>query len=60
MDSVGLLLAAGAGRRMGPPKAIVDTWLVDAVNTLREGGCPRVTGGARSGGRQGATAAGGL
>jgi len=43
MDSVGLLLAAGAGRRMGRPKALVDTWLVDAVTTLHEGGCPRVT-----------------
>ena len=43
MDTVGLLLAAGAGRRMGRPKALVDTWLVDAVTTLREGGCPRVT-----------------
>ena len=42
-DSVGLLLAAGAGRRMGRPKALVDTWLVDAVTTLREGGCARVT-----------------
>jgi CTP:molybdopterin cytidylyltransferase MocA len=43
MDSVGLLLAAGAGRRMGRPKALVDAWLVDAVTTLREGGCARVT-----------------
>jgi CTP:molybdopterin cytidylyltransferase MocA len=42
-DSVGLLLAAGAGRRMGRPKALVDTWLVDAVTALREGGCTRVT-----------------
>lgn len=39
----GLLLAAGAGRRMGRPKALVDTWLVDAIATLREGGCARVT-----------------
>src|SRR5687768_10819353 len=43
MDTVGLLLAAGAGRRMGRPKALVDTWLTDAVTALREGGCPRVT-----------------
>jgi CTP:molybdopterin cytidylyltransferase MocA len=43
MDTVGLLLAAGAGRRMGRPKALVDTWLVDAVTGLREGGCARVT-----------------
>ena len=42
-DSVGLLLAAGAGRRMGRPKALVDTWLVDAVNTLHAGGCARIT-----------------
>jgi CTP:molybdopterin cytidylyltransferase MocA len=43
MDTVGLLLAAGAGRRMGRPKALVDTWLVDAVTVLREGGCAQVT-----------------
>jgi len=43
MTTTGLLLAAGAGRRMGRPKALVDTWLVDAVSTLREGGCARVT-----------------
>jgi len=43
MDTVGLLLAAGAGRRMGRPKALVDTWLVDAVTALREGGCAPVT-----------------
>ena len=43
MTTTGLLLAAGAGRRMGRPKALVDTWLVDAVTTLREGGCARVT-----------------
>ena len=42
-DPVGLLLAAGAGRRMGRPKALVDTWLVDAVDTLHEGGCARIT-----------------
>src|SRR5688500_1712269 len=38
----GLLLAAGAGRRMGRPKALVEDWLVRAVTTLREGGCARV------------------
>jgi CTP:molybdopterin cytidylyltransferase MocA len=43
MDTVGLLLAAGAGRRMGRPKALVDTWLVDAVTALRHGGCTQVT-----------------
>lgn len=39
----GLLLAAGAGTRMGRPKALVDTWLADAVRTLRDGGCDEVT-----------------
>jgi CTP:molybdopterin cytidylyltransferase MocA len=43
----GLLLAAGAGRRMGQPKALViddrGSWLVRGVTTLREGGCRRVT-----------------
>jgi CTP:molybdopterin cytidylyltransferase MocA len=38
----GLLLAAGAGRRMGRPKALVDDWLVRAVGTLRTGGCDLV------------------
>jgi CTP:molybdopterin cytidylyltransferase MocA len=42
MDTVGLLLAAGAGRRMGRPKALVGTWLYDAVTRLRNGGCGRV------------------
>ena len=43
----GLLLAAGAGRRMGRPKALVSDddgpWLVRGVTTLRDGGCDRVT-----------------
>ncbi|NPC98856.1 nucleotidyltransferase family protein [Nocardioides sp. zg-DK7169] len=44
----GLLLAAGAGRRMGMPKALVHdadgaSWLVRAVEVLRAGGCPEVT-----------------
>jgi CTP:molybdopterin cytidylyltransferase MocA len=43
----GLLLAAGAGRRMGRPKALVSdergSWLTRGVATLREGGCSRVT-----------------
>jgi CTP:molybdopterin cytidylyltransferase MocA len=43
----GLLLAAGAGRRMGMPKALVrdgaGSWLVRGVATLREGGCGHVT-----------------
>jgi molybdenum cofactor cytidylyltransferase/nicotine blue oxidoreductase len=43
----GLLLAAGAGTRMGAPKALVHdargSWLVRGVRTLRAGGCDRVT-----------------
>ncbi|WP_314037937.1 nucleotidyltransferase family protein [Dietzia sp. CH92] len=43
---IGLVLAAGAGRRFGRPKALVEydgTRLVDrAVALLREGGCERV------------------
>ena len=44
----GLLLAAGAGRRMGMPKALVrdpsgEPWLLRGVETLREGGCEEVT-----------------
>lgn len=43
---IGLVLAAGAGRRFGGPKAAVcleGERLVDrAVRILREGGCPRV------------------
>jgi len=39
---IGLLLAAGAGRRMGRPKALVENWLVDSVTVLRDGGCNRV------------------
>ena len=44
----GLLLAAGAGTRMGTPKALVrdpdgGSWLVRAVRALTEGGCAPVT-----------------
>jgi CTP:molybdopterin cytidylyltransferase MocA len=43
----GLLLAAGAGRRMGMPKALVSdqagSWLTRAVETLRDGGCAPIT-----------------
>ncbi len=44
----GLLLAAGAGRRMGRPKALVhdeagEPWLVRGVEVLRKGGCDAVT-----------------
>lgn len=36
---VGVLLAAGAGRRYGKPKVLVDGWLDIALQALREGGC---------------------
>ncbi len=44
----GLLLAAGAGTRMGRPKALVTgedgtPWLVHGIATLRDGGCGDVT-----------------
>jgi CTP:molybdopterin cytidylyltransferase MocA len=44
----GLVLAAGAGRRFGGPKALARTaagtpWLVLAVRSLLEGGCRDVT-----------------
>jgi len=43
----GLLLAAGAGSRMGMPKALVHdddgSWLAHATETLRAGGCDDVT-----------------
>jgi CTP:molybdopterin cytidylyltransferase MocA len=39
----GLLLAAGAGRRMGRPKALVPGWLRSSADALRAGGCDRVT-----------------
>ena len=44
----GLLLAAGGGRRMGVPKALVHdpdgtSWLLRSVQALREGGCREVT-----------------
>lgn len=43
----GLLLAAGAGRRLGSPKALVHdadgtSWLVRSILALRDGGCDRV------------------
>jgi len=40
--SVGVLLAAGAGRRYGKPKVLVEGWLDIAVDTLRAGGCADV------------------
>lgn len=39
----GIVLAAGAGRRMGTPKVLVDDWLARAVRLLEGGGCDRVT-----------------
>lgn len=48
MTIQGLLLAAGAGTRMGMPKALKVgddgvPWLVRSVQSLREGGCHGVT-----------------
>lgn len=34
MTTAGVLLAAGAGRRMGRPKALVDGWLRHAIDVL--------------------------
>ena len=39
---IGLVLAAGAGRRYGGPKALVPGWLGDRVAALRDGGCASV------------------
>lgn len=38
----GLLLAAGAGRRYGGPKALVGGWLVHGAGALGAGGCDPV------------------
>ncbi|MGN6250427.1 MAG: nucleotidyltransferase family protein [Marmoricola sp.] len=43
MDVHGLLLAAGAGRRYGGPKALVPGWLEATVAVLADGGCTAVT-----------------
>jgi len=40
--AVGVLLAAGAGRRYGKPKVLVEGWLEAAVGALRDGGCAEV------------------
>lgn len=40
--TAGLLLAAGAGRRYGGPKALVPGWIADRVSALRGGGCDPV------------------
>ncbi|WP_028660527.1 nucleotidyltransferase family protein [Nocardioides insulae] len=47
MHATGLLLAAGAGRRMGRPKALMrdpdgTAWLTRSVRVLLEGGCEDV------------------
>ncbi len=47
MTVAGLLLAAGAGRRMGGPKALLThpdgvTWVARAAQVLRDGGCDPV------------------
>lgn len=39
---VGVVLAAGAGRRYGKPKVLVEGWLDAAVGALRGGGCDDV------------------
>ena len=48
MSVSGLLLAAGAGRRLGGPKALArdadgTSWLLRSLAVLREGGCDGVT-----------------
>ncbi len=47
MTVAGVLLAAGAGRRMGGPKALLQhadgvTWVARAAQVLRDGGCDPV------------------
>lgn len=47
-STVGILLAAGEGRRMGRPKALMTdpdgtSWLLRACAALDEGGCDRIT-----------------
>jgi len=39
---IGVLLAAGAGRRYGKPKVLVEGWLPAAVGALQDGGCTDV------------------
>jgi molybdenum cofactor cytidylyltransferase/nicotine blue oxidoreductase len=48
LTTVGILLAAGEGRRMGRPKALMrdpdgTPWLVRAAAALDAGGCDRIT-----------------
>ncbi|GMV44184.1 MAG: hypothetical protein AMXMBFR64_59230 [Myxococcales bacterium] len=46
MGAVGIVLAAGAGRRMGEPKALLvtagESWLARAIRVCFEGGCSAV------------------
>jgi CTP:molybdopterin cytidylyltransferase MocA len=42
MKPAGLLLAAGEGRRMGTPKALVKDWLARGIDVLDEAGCSPV------------------
>ena len=44
MDTIGVLLAAGAGRRYGAPKVLAHDggWLHAAVTALADGGCAQV------------------
>ena len=37
-----MLLAAGAGRRYGKPKVLVEGWLAAALSALTDGGCAQV------------------
>jgi molybdenum cofactor cytidylyltransferase len=56
---VGVLLAAGAGRRYGKPKVLVEGWLTAAVAALQDGGCTDVVlvlGAAQVAGPPGVTA----
>ena len=49
-ETIGLVLAAGAGSRYGRPKILVPGWLETAVGALGDGGCTSVavvTGAAR-------------
>ena len=39
---VGVVLAAGAGRRYGKPKVLVEGWLDTAVAALHDGGCTEI------------------
>ena len=41
-EVTGIVLAAGAGRRFGRPKALVDGWLEDRVGAMVGGGCRSV------------------